>query len=524
MSLSIVSNGVYQTGGRVVSGTLTNRIAVTKPVTVQSVNGPAVTLIQGHQVPGTTNGNSAVRCVYLTDGATLIGFTLTNGATQTAGVTSGGGVWCSSTNSVVSNCVLVGNSAYSAGGGACSGTLNFCSVIGNSVLAPGRYPGASPGGPSGGGAYASRLNNCTLVGNFGFLGAGVYNGTLNNCTIVSNSAARGGGTYSSRLNNCTISSNSATNSGGGAYSGTLNNCIVYFNTSTNGANYYQNQFDGVLILNYCCTVPMPTNGIGNITNDPLYLTPIASDLHLQSNSPCINAGLNAYAPAGPDLDGNSRIVGGTVDIGACEFQSPVSMISYAWLQQYGLPIATNTDSSDPDGDGMNNWQEWCCLTDPTNAASVLKLQSPVLTPPGVLVRWGSDSNHAYGVERATSLTPPVAFSLLQSNIPGLSPTTAFTDTSAPLQGAAFYRVRADSTNPSLPLVLQAPVFVPASLTLCWSSVTNRTYFLERSTNLAQPATFSVLQSNVTGQVGTTSYTDTNAVGDGPFFYRVGVSQ
>jgi hypothetical protein len=67
----VVTKGVYPGG-----------VSVTNPLVLLSVNGPQVTLIDG----GGTN-----RCASLTDGASLSGFTLTNG-----NAVSGGGVWCAS--------------------------------------------------------------------------------------------------------------------------------------------------------------------------------------------------------------------------------------------------------------------------------------------------------------------------------------------------------------------------------------------------------------------------------------------
>jgi len=268
----IVTNGVYP-------GT----VNVTNPVALRSVTGPQFTIIDG----GGTN-----RCIVLTNGASLTGFTLTNGYTDG----DGAGVWCASTNVFLTNCVITGNSA-----------------VGSWHVVWWPWP---PG---------------HLVPVFGPAnGGGVERGTLYQCTLTGNSANLGGGAASAILYNCTMGGNRAMSSsfswngqgyqspgeGGGVAFCTLNNCIVYFNSAAGGANYWGGASDP----NYCCTTPLPADGVGNITNAPLFVDDNNGDLHLQTNSPGINAGNNAYVATTTDLDGNPRIAGGTVDMGAYEFQ------------------------------------------------------------------------------------------------------------------------------------------------------------------------------------------------------------
>lgn len=466
--LVLVSNGVYQTGGRVIFGAMTNRVAITRPVLVQSVSGPTFTMIMGAQTPGTTNGDSSVRCVYLTDAGALSGFTLTNGATRAIGdidqENSGGGIWCWSTMANVSNCVVAGNSADFFGGGARSGTFNNCVFVGNWCSFEGG--GASggmcnncvfnnnsavfgAGGQSitasncifnsnmasqGGGMYLGVIYNSVFTNNSAAFGGGALNSSLINCLVISNwSSVSGGGAEAGNLTNCTLVGNSAANSGGGANS-TAFNCILYYNTAPTGSNY------NFGTLNYCCTIPAPSNGSGNITNEPMFADITGGNLRLESSSPCINSGKNPPVSAGPDLDGNPRISGGTVDIGAYEFRSPQSLISYAWLQQFGLATDGSADFLDTDSDGMNNWQEWIAGTDPANPDSALRMLNPTINGSNIVVRWSGVSGRKYFVQRATNLAAQPPFLTVVTNITGLSGTNIYTDRPASIFGPNFYRV------------------------------------------------------------------------------------
>ena len=293
---------------------------------------------------------------------------------------------------------------------------------------------------SGGGAFNSSLTNCTIFSNAAGDGGGVCQATLFNCLLVSNVASIGGGADFSSLFNCTVVGNRVNNifDAGGVEGHSrpsfVFNCIVYSNFSTAVSNCGAN----VTVQN-SCTWPLPANGAHNFTNAPL-LVNYSNDFHLQSNSPCINAGNNAYVSNNLDFGGQPRIAGGTVDVGAYEYPTPASVISYAWLQQYGLATDGSADFADADGDHASNYAEWKTGTNPTNALSLLQLQPPVSsnTVNGVVVTWQSVTGLNYFLQRSSALTQP--FSAIQSNLPGQPGTTSYTDISATNGGPWFYRV------------------------------------------------------------------------------------
>lgn len=418
-SLVVVTDGVYRAGGRVMPGyALSNRVAITHPVTVESVHGASSTLIVGESHPVTTNGNAAMRCLYMANGGHLHGFTLTNGHTRTSGDSihdrSGGGALA---GGVLSDCLIYGNSANDYGGGNCYGTLNDCELSGNaaSYNGGGSYDGTlnncaltGNAATDGGGSYLGVLNNCTLSGNAATAnGGGSYRGTLNNCAIAGNAAqGNGGGSYLGVLYNCTLSDNAAAVQGGGIFGAVLRNCIVYYNTApTATSNYVSATFL------HSCTAPLP-GGTGNIAAPPQFLDRGAADYRLAHGSPCIDSGSNTYAFGTDDLDGLTRITDGNadgtsiVDMGAYEYDRSIydtdgdGLCDGAELDTHGTdPLNPNTDG-DPHSDGK---EVTICDTDPNDPTSyfhILKIEAtahgifditlPCSTARSYYVEWGTN--------------------------------------------------------------------------------------------------------------------------------------
>ncbi|MBU4257627.1 hypothetical protein KKC04_04425, partial [Patescibacteria group bacterium] len=137
----LVSNGIYN---------LTNRISIAANITVRSLNGTNVTIVDGGY-PAMTN-----QCFYMTAG-TLDGFTIRNGCTTNITTQEGGGgVQLNGININVLNCLIYGNCVtntnsapfwYVGGGGiflsdSCNGSIiSNCTIVSNAVSS-----GSSGGG------------------------------------------------------------------------------------------------------------------------------------------------------------------------------------------------------------------------------------------------------------------------------------------------------------------------------------------------------------------------------------------
>lgn len=300
-----------------------------------------------------TLGDIADNCYHVVLGAnnaTLDGFTITAGNANGIGSQSaGGGMFNDNDISpAVTNCIFSGNFAYDGGG-------MFNDFDSNTVVTNCTFSNNSAS-HSGGGMYNygnnSVIANNPVIANSTFFnnsaveyGGGIYNyqsnATVTNCVISSNTctANNGGGIYnyggSPVITNCTVSGNTALMNGGGIFNGysctpTITNSIIWGNTVVgHGPQIYNNEWVGTVTLTYSAIQDGIANTdagppvvitwitIGNIVQDPLFS---AGSLIPQAGSPCINAGNNAAVFTTTDRAGNTRISGGTVDMGAYEYQ------------------------------------------------------------------------------------------------------------------------------------------------------------------------------------------------------------
>lgn len=267
---------------------------------------------------------------------------------------SGAGIDSVEATLVLSSCLFSGNIATSNGGGLATvgdtGSITGCTFANNSTT--------SGTGTGGGGAYyfsGLPIEACTFVGNSSASdGGGIYmggsNGQVINSLFNGNNAldGDGGGIYvqfgTPDIVNCTLVANlatggDATGDGGGIYSdaGTdgvvVTNCIAWNNVDDNDSTALAQIFGAATVTFSCVEGLLPPLGLGNIADNPLFVDQDGADnvpangddnLRLSVDSPCIEAGNSAAVPGGitTDLDGNQRIVGATVDMGAYEFPNP----------------------------------------------------------------------------------------------------------------------------------------------------------------------------------------------------------
>ena len=149
---------------------------------------------------------------------------------------------------------------------------------------------------------------------------------------------------------CTQSANDGGQAGGGLYvegagSATVGNTILWANLP----DQVVATGTGPVRLDYCDVQGgWSGTGIQNISGDPAFVNPGSADWHLLSSSPCIDSGNGLIAGLpGTDLDGDARILGLDVDIGADEFVpvtpplagSGEDFILETWVNGAGPPTA-----------------------------------------------------------------------------------------------------------------------------------------------------------------------------------------
>jgi nitrous oxidase accessory protein NosD len=376
-----------------------------KAITVESAQGPEVTII---------DGNLAGPVVTFVSGegpaSVLRGFTLQRGDAGTAHGFDGGGVRIANSSPTIEGNTITGNRACDSGAGI---DVDFSSarIEGNIITNNSQFGcsgGVGGGGVSVGGAGQAQIIDNVIMGNsWGSSGGGITlfaagSPTIRGNVIRANSASNsGGGMWIVNQSDALIVQNVITGNqagqGGGIYwlvpSGArgpllVNNTIAgnqgqgsgifaagfdaqaqLFNNIVVGASgqsaVYCDQFydpappvfrsnnvfsPAAAAFGGSCGDPSGTSG--NLSADPLFVDPASNDYHLAAGSPSIDAGDNS-APELPsrDVDGDPRVMNGRVDQGVDEFLGAVPPSAPTDLTATRLHKAATVSWSPPASDG-----------------------------------------------------------------------------------------------------------------------------------------------------------------------------
>ena len=285
----------------------------------------------------------------------------------------GGGIACVVSEAIITNNVIRNNSTF-AGAGIMT------------------YPFSDPQGGAGGFGHPTISDNL-IYDNSALIGGGVvllYSGHLINNTIVGNDSSNdpmgqtgfAGSIYvasESMIGQCQIVNNIICNakSGGGIYMVTPGEDLIAYNdvwNNTSGNYISQDPQTGEQTIDGLAD---RTGTDGNISEDPLFVDLEANDYHLQLESPCISAGDPDFVaePDQTDIDGDDRIYGGVVDMGADEYVGYVRPVADAGPDRHvgELQLITLDGSGsfiyDPCGVLMFEWDQLAGpaveLSDPT---------------------------------------------------------------------------------------------------------------------------------------------------------------
>ncbi|AMM40423.1 conserved hypothetical protein, secreted [Candidatus Desulfofervidus auxilii] len=319
------------------------------------------------------DGGGSVQILYIDTGTDGGDVTIKDMALENGNGGNGGGIYVhgSSINITIKECIFSGNSAEDAGGGVEADSWSGTITIINNIF-------SRNSAKYGGGVSAHSDSGITIINNtFSENSAKDYGGgvsahswsgtvTITNNIFSRNSAKYGGGVDAgsdsgTTIINNTFSGNSASRDGGGIWtrlyydSAILNiyNNIFFDNTANAGGNdgddlyvnsdgngnstgstvnLYNNNLSGNANFDtgqsedlFITETDNYSHG-ANIQQNPLFVDAENGDFHLESTSPCIDAGTND-APHLPDKDkdGKPRIIDGDgdditiVDMGAYEF-------------------------------------------------------------------------------------------------------------------------------------------------------------------------------------------------------------